>query len=97
MLSLALKYFKMSEYIVLKVIKVTNIYIKYTCSCNFSTLANSNKQGYEGSYVEYGCGVGFETFGCSLLIVFQIVTTNDWHEIMLGAILDSGEGPERLN
>nr|CAB3227396.1 probable voltage-dependent N-type calcium channel subunit alpha-1B [Phallusia mammillata] len=55
-----------------------------------NTLANSSRQGYEGSYVEYGCGVGFETFGCALLIVFQIVTTNDWHEIMLGAILDSG-------
>ncbi|XP_076799589.1 uncharacterized protein LOC143444284 [Clavelina lepadiformis] len=54
------------------------------------TLAKSSSHGYEGSYVEYGCGVGFETFGCSLLIVFQIVTTNDWQEIMLGAFYDAG-------
>ncbi|XP_018673272.2 uncharacterized protein LOC100179610 [Ciona intestinalis] len=54
------------------------------------TLYRSEARGYTGSYVEYGCGVGFETFGCSLLIVFQIVTTNDWHEIMLGAMNDAG-------
>ena len=54
------------------------------------TLAASESVGYNGSYTEYDCGVGFDTFGCSLLIVFQIVTTNDWQEIMLGAGLDAG-------
>lgn len=41
--------------------------------------------------MQYGCGVGFDTFGCALLIVFQIVTTNDWHQIMLGAMTDTGK------
>lgn len=28
------------------------------------------------------CGLGFETFWCSCLILFQMVTTSNWHEIM---------------
>nr|XP_039267523.1 voltage-dependent P/Q-type calcium channel subunit alpha-1A-like isoform X1 [Styela clava] len=54
------------------------------------TLEKSKQSGFEGSYVQYGCGVGFETFGCAMMVVFQIVTTNDWHQIMLGAMIDAG-------
>jgi len=67
------------------------VFYSYAIYLKCRTLSNSVAQGYEGSYVQYGCGVGFETFGCSLLVVFQIVTTNDWHEIMLGAMLDAGK------
>ncbi|KAK2561488.1 Voltage-dependent T-type calcium channel subunit alpha-1H [Acropora cervicornis] len=28
------------------------------------------------------CGLGFKTFWCSCLILFQMVTTSNWHEIM---------------
>jgi len=64
--------------------------LKLTLHLFCRTLDNSRARGYIGSYEEYECGVGFETFGCSLLIVFQIVTTNDWQEIMLGANLNAG-------
>ncbi|XP_074663159.1 uncharacterized protein LOC141915498 isoform X3 [Tubulanus polymorphus] len=44
-----------------------------------STLKIGN---YSSEHIETGCGVGFDTFPCSLLTVFQIVTTSNWHEIM---------------
>ena len=71
--------------------QIKRICLSVTSLLHFRTLAASSASGYEGSYVEYDCKVGFETFGCSLLIVFQIVTTNDWQEIMLGAMLDAGK------
>jgi hypothetical protein len=37
-------------------------------------------------HYKYGCGVGFVDFKCSLLMVFQIITTNNWHDIMYGVI-----------
>ncbi|XP_065898997.1 uncharacterized protein [Dysidea avara] len=38
------------------------------------------------SYSAYECGLGFKDFKCSLLIVFQIVTTNNWHDVMNSVI-----------
>ena len=46
------------------------------------------ERGFVGSYSDYKCGVGFDTFWCSFLIVIQIVVTNDWHQIMQGAAID---------
>lgn len=38
-------------------------------------------------FYEYGgCNLGFETFGCSVLALFQMMTTSNWHEIMNSAI-----------
>ncbi len=36
----------------------------------------------DANHLQYGCGLGFENFKCSLLMVFQILTTSNWHEIM---------------
>ncbi|XP_071834733.1 uncharacterized protein [Apostichopus japonicus] len=44
---------------------------------------------YEADHYNYECGLGFDTFACSLLIVFQIVTTSNWHEIMNSAMLST--------
>lgn len=30
----------------------------------------------------YNCGLGFVDFKCSLYMVFQLLTTSNWHEIM---------------
>ncbi|XP_038075187.1 uncharacterized protein LOC119742954 isoform X2 [Patiria miniata] len=37
---------------------------------------------YTSGHYDYKCKLGFETVACSLLIVFQIITTSNWHEIM---------------
>ncbi|XP_033096631.1 uncharacterized protein LOC117100901 isoform X2 [Anneissia japonica] len=37
---------------------------------------------YSSSHYDYCCGLGFDTFSCALLVIFQIVTTSNWHEIM---------------
>ncbi|XP_035678896.1 two pore calcium channel protein 1-like isoform X5 [Branchiostoma floridae] len=44
---------------------------------------------YETSLWDYKCGLGFQTFFCSLAVVFQVVTTSNWHEIMNAAILNT--------
>jgi len=36
----------------------------------------------EGHMYLPACGLGFQTFWCSCLILFQMVTTSNWHEIM---------------
>ncbi|KAL9958922.1 hypothetical protein ACROYT_G035999 [Oculina patagonica] len=36
----------------------------------------------EGHMYLSACGLGFQTFWCSCLILFQMVTTSNWHEIM---------------
>ncbi len=33
-------------------------------------------------YFLYGCGLGFKNFKCAGYIVFQVATTNNWHEVM---------------
>lgn len=33
-------------------------------------------------YFQYNCGLGFKDFRCSLYIMFQLLTTSNWHEIM---------------
>jgi hypothetical protein len=33
-------------------------------------------------YFQYNCGLGFRDFKCSLYIMFQMLTTSNWHEIM---------------
>eukprot|EP00058_Branchiostoma_floridae_P018980 XP_002604469.1 hypothetical protein BRAFLDRAFT_79230 [Branchiostoma floridae] len=45
--------------------------------------------GYDTSLWDYKCGLGFQTFFCSLAVVFQVVTTSNWHEIMNAAILNT--------
>ena len=32
--------------------------------------------------LEYGCNLGYEDFRCSLLMTFQITTSNNWNDIM---------------
>ncbi|KAI8479336.1 hypothetical protein Bbelb_429390, partial [Branchiostoma belcheri] len=44
---------------------------------------------YDTSLWDYKCGLGFQTFLCSLAVVFQVVTTSNWHEIMNAAILNT--------
>ncbi|XP_022782429.1 two pore calcium channel protein 1A-like [Stylophora pistillata] len=36
----------------------------------------------EGHMYLPACGLGFQTFWCACLILFQMVTTSNWHEIM---------------
>ena len=62
-----------------------------TVKISNSTLEGSSEHGFEGSYAEYECGVGFNTFWCGMLITFQVVTSNDWHQIMMGAQIDAGD------
>ena len=33
-------------------------------------------------FYEYDCHFGFETFGCAMFVLFQCMTTSNWHEIM---------------
>nr|XP_054758693.1 uncharacterized protein LOC129264776 isoform X2 [Lytechinus pictus] len=42
---------------------------------------------YDAGVYSYNCGIGFDSFSCSLLMVFQIVTTSNWHEIMNAAMV----------
>ncbi|XP_030854181.1 uncharacterized protein LOC115929441 isoform X2 [Strongylocentrotus purpuratus] len=42
---------------------------------------------YDTGVYDYNCGIGFNSFSCSLLMVFQIVTTSNWHEIMNAAMV----------
>ncbi|XP_071481798.1 uncharacterized protein [Diadema antillarum] len=44
-------------------------------------------ESYEAGVYEYNCGIGFDSFLCSWLMVFQIVTTSNWHEIMNAAMV----------
>ncbi|XP_064621124.1 uncharacterized protein LOC135484023 [Lineus longissimus] len=41
----------------------------------------------DDTYASYGCGLGFDTFGCAMLVLFQILTTSNWHEIMNNVML----------
>ncbi|CAH1261386.1 TPCN1 [Branchiostoma lanceolatum] len=50
---------------------------------------NTINMEYETSLWEYKCGLGFQTFLCSLAVVFQVVTTSNWHEIMNAAIINT--------
>ena len=47
----------------------------------FSKLEISDDTPYS-DYFQYNCGVGFRDFKCSLYIMFQLLTTSNWHEIM---------------
>ncbi|XP_072031587.1 uncharacterized protein [Amphiura filiformis] len=38
-----------------------------------------------------GCGLGFDTFWCSMLAVFQIVTTSNWHDLMNSAMVSTND------
>ena len=33
-------------------------------------------------YFQYNCGLGFRNFRCSLYIMFQLLTTSNWHDIL---------------
>lgn len=33
-------------------------------------------------FYEYDCSFGFNSFGCAMLVLFQCMTTSNWHEIM---------------
>ncbi|XP_078000920.1 uncharacterized protein LOC144453484 [Glandiceps talaboti] len=46
---------------------------------------------YDAGYYDYQCGLGFKSFPCSLLVVFQVMTTSNWHEIMNAAMLSTNE------
>lgn len=35
----------------------------------------------------YDCGLGFDDFRCGMLIMFQMVTTSNWHEVMNSAMM----------
>ncbi|XP_065845102.1 sodium channel protein type 7 subunit alpha-like isoform X2 [Oscarella lobularis] len=40
--------------------------------------------------LEYGCNLGYEDFRCSLLMTFQITTSNNWNDIMNAAMETAG-------
>jgi hypothetical protein len=40
----------------------------------------------------YNCQLGFIDFRCSLLVVFQLTTSSNWHELMNAAMLSAGDG-----
>ncbi|XP_022097939.1 uncharacterized protein LOC110983191 isoform X3 [Acanthaster planci] len=44
---------------------------------------------YNSGHYDYKCLLGFESLGCSLLMVFQIITTSNWHEIMNSAMVST--------
>ncbi|XP_070578004.1 uncharacterized protein [Ptychodera flava] len=46
---------------------------------------------FDTDYYQYECGLGFQTFPCSLLVIFQVMTTSNWHEIMNATMLSTSE------
>ncbi|XP_071963410.1 uncharacterized protein [Antedon mediterranea] len=59
------------------------IIIYFYAIIGFEAFSNKERDPtYSSSHYDYCCGLGFDTFSCALLVIFQIVTTSNWHEIM---------------
>ncbi|XP_033628075.1 uncharacterized protein LOC117290662 [Asterias rubens] len=48
-------------------------------------------ESYSSGHYEYQCKLGFKNVWCSLLMVFQIITTSNWHEIMNSAMVSTSD------